>query len=117
MAPQTDSPRTAGVAMTLPDYWDDAARELASRDTVLSKLATRYPGLVMGSRGDAFSTLARAIVGQQISVKAAQSVWDRLGAEVSAITPPQVAAAELQRLRSCGLSGQKCAYLLDLAER
>src|SRR5256885_16918539 len=110
MAPQTDSPRTAGVAMTLPDYWDDAARELAARDMVLSKLATRYPGLALGSRGDAFSTLARAIVGQQISVKAAQSVWDRLMTEIQAMTPPAVAAADLPRPRNCGLSGQECAY-------
>jgi DNA-3-methyladenine glycosylase II len=103
--------------MTMPDYWDDATRELAARDNVLSKLATRYPGLALGSRGDAFSTLARAIVGQQISVRAAQSVWDRLATEIEAITPPAVAAADLPRLRSCGLSGQKCAYLLDLAQR
>ena len=103
--------------MNMPEYWDDATRELAARDTVLSKLTTRYPGLALGSRGDAFSTLARAIVGQQISVKAAQSVWDRLMGEVKAMTPGSVAAAELARLRTCGLSGQKCAYLLDLAQR
>src|SRR2546421_3293833 len=103
--------------MTMPEYWNDAARELPAGDTVLSKLATRYPGLALGSRGDAFSTLARAIVGQQISVKAAQSVWDRLMTEIQAMTPPAVAAADLPRLRNCGLSGQKCAYLLDLAER
>ncbi|HEV7393446.1 MAG TPA: DNA-3-methyladenine glycosylase 2 family protein [Burkholderiales bacterium] len=103
--------------MSVPDYWNDATRELAARDNVLSKLIARYSGLAMGSRGDAFSTLARAIVGQQISVKAAQSVWDRLTIEISAITPPAVVAAELARLRTCGLSGQKCAYLLDLAER
>lgn len=103
--------------MNMPEYWDDATRELAARDTVLSKLTTRYPGLALGSRGDAFSTLARAIVGQQISVKAAQSVWDRLMGEVKTMTPGSVAAAELARLRTCGLSGQKCAYLLDLAQR
>ncbi|MGZ5094054.1 MAG: DNA-3-methyladenine glycosylase family protein [Burkholderiales bacterium] len=103
--------------MSAPEYWNDATRDLAARDNVLSKLTTRYAGLPMGSRGDAFSTLARAIVGQQISVKAAQSVWDRLMTEIDAITPPAVVAAELTRLRTCGLSGQKCAYLLDLAER
>lgn len=103
--------------MTVPAYWDDATRDLASRDTVISKLTTRYPGLALGSRGDAFSTLARAIVGQQISVKAAQSVWDRLLAEVNAITPANLVSAEPPRLRTCGLSGQKCSYLLDLAQR
>jgi DNA-3-methyladenine glycosylase II len=106
-----------GVPMTEPAYWQHAARELAARDKVLSKLTTRYPPLTMGSRGDAFSTLARSIVGQQISVKAAQSVWERLGKEVRAVTPDNVSAADDARLRGCGLSGQKSAYLRDLARR
>lgn len=103
--------------MSTPDYWDEAARDLASRDAVLSRLAARYQGLEMGSRGDAFSTLSRAIVGQQISVKAAQSVWERLVKEITQITPAHVSAADVARLRTCGLSGQKSAYLLDLAQR
>ena len=104
-------------AMSTPDYWEEAIRELAARDTVLSKLAARYPGLVVGSRGDAFSTLARAIVGQQISVKAAHSVWQRLQTELTAVTPGHVGAADMARLRTCGLSGQKAGYLVDLAQR
>ncbi|MGZ8210580.1 MAG: DNA-3-methyladenine glycosylase family protein [Burkholderiales bacterium] len=103
--------------MKIPDYWDAAARELAARDAVLAQLVPRYQGLALGSRGDAFSTLARAIVGQQISVKAAQSVWDRVVQEVGTMAPASVAAAEPVRLRACGLSRQKCAYLLDLAAR
>jgi DNA-3-methyladenine glycosylase II len=103
--------------MTTPDYWNEATRELVARDPVFSRLATRYEGLALGSRGDAFSTLARAIVGQQISVKAAASVWDRLVAEIVEVTPANLAAADLARLRTCGLSGQKCGYLSDLAAR
>jgi DNA-3-methyladenine glycosylase II len=106
-----------GRAMSTPDYWDEATRELAARDPVLSKLAARYPGLAMRSRGDAFSTLARAIVGQQISVKAAQSVWDRLLTELTDMKPERLSAADAARLRTCGLSAQKAAYLLDLAQR
>lgn len=110
---------TAGErnAMSTPEYWDEATRELAARDAVLSKLAARYPGLMVGSRGDAFSTLARAIVGQQISVKAAQSVWERLVTELTEMSPTRVCAADATRLRTCGLSGQKAAYLTDLAQR
>ena len=104
-------------AVKSPDYWDEATRELAKRDKVLAKLVKRYHGMALGSRGDAFSTLARAIVGQQISVKAAQSVWDRFTAEVKQMTPKHVSASDLARLRTCGLSGQKSAYLLDLAQR
>jgi DNA-3-methyladenine glycosylase II len=117
MAAAAAAPHAASVAMSVPDYWDEAARELGARDPVLSKLIGRYPGLAVGSRGDAFSTLSRAIVGQQISVKAAQSVWERLVAEVAEVTPQNVMAADAARLRTCGLSGQKCAYLSDLAER
>jgi DNA-3-methyladenine glycosylase II len=103
--------------MSTPDYWDEAKRDLFARDAVLAKLVRRYEGLAMGSRGDAFSTLARAIVGQQISVKAAQSVWNKFQAEVVEMTPVHVAACEMTRLRTCGLSGQKCGYLTDLAAK
>jgi DNA-3-methyladenine glycosylase II len=100
-----------------PRYWKQATRELSARDAVLRKLITRFNGLALGSRGDAFATLARAIVGQQISVKAAQSVWDRLTARVGNITPTDIARAQAPWLRGCGLSNQKVVYLQDLAAR
>ena len=101
--------------MRTPDYWTQATRELAQRDAVLSGLIGRFQGLALGSRGDAFSTLARSIVGQQISVKAAQSVWDRLAGRLGTVTPESLASARKPTLRSCGLSGQKAGYLKDLA--
>ena len=101
--------------MTTPHYWKNATRELAARDAVLKKLVAKFKGLTLGSRGDAFSTLARAIVGQQISVKAAQSVWDRLAAEVQTVSPVAIFSADSQRLRACGLSNRKVGYLQDLA--
>jgi DNA-3-methyladenine glycosylase II len=100
-----------------PHYWKQATRELAARDAVLKSLIGQFKGLALGSRGDAFQTLARAIVGQQISVKAAQSVWNRLAAEMKTVTPAALQNADIARLRACGLSGQKAAYLLDLAGR
>jgi DNA-3-methyladenine glycosylase II len=100
-----------------PRYWNKATRELAARDPLMQKLIVQHRALAVGSRGDAFQTLARAIVGQQISVKAAQSVWDRFTAAHSAVTPPVIAASSLEHLRRCGLSGQKSAYILDLATR
>jgi DNA-3-methyladenine glycosylase II len=111
------TPPPSSESVAAPHYWEEATRELAARDAVLSRLVPRYHALTVGSRGDAFSTLARAIVGQQISVKAAQSVWQRVLAEVKEMTPMHVGRAEPTRLRSCGLSGQKTAYLLDLAQR
>ena len=100
-----------------PAYWSTAARELAARDTVLKLLIAQFAGLALGSRGDAFSTLARAIVGQQISVKAAQSVWDRLSDRLETVTPEALDRARKPTLRGCGLSGQKADYLKDLAGR
>ncbi|OGA21409.1 MAG: DNA-3-methyladenine glycosylase [Betaproteobacteria bacterium RIFCSPLOWO2_02_FULL_67_26] len=101
--------------MRTPEYWTQATRELAERDAVLRELVGRFQGLALGSRGDAFSTLARSIVGQQISVKAAQSVWDRLAGRLGAVTPESLARSRKPALRNCGLSGQKAGYLKDLA--
>jgi DNA-3-methyladenine glycosylase II len=90
---------------------------LSARDPVLKKLIAEHKTISVGSRGDAFQTLARAIVGQQISVKAAQSVWDRFVAAHDAVAPSVIAASSIETLRSCGLSGQKSGYILDLATR
>jgi DNA-3-methyladenine glycosylase II len=98
-----------------PLYWDQAARELADCDPVLGALIERFPGLAPRRRGDAFSTLARAIVGQQISVQAAESVWQRFIAVVGAVAPSAVVQRTEDELRTAGLSRQKIAYLRDLA--
>src|SRR5512141_302831 len=60
-----------------PAYWDEATRTLGKRDRVLRRLIRAYPGIHLKRRSDPFTTLARAIVGQQISVKAADSIWRR----------------------------------------
>ena len=100
-----------------PQYWKQATRELAARDAVLRRLIAEFKGLALGSRGDAFATLARAIVGQQISVRAAQSVWDRLSDRLGTVTPEVLIRARKPTLRGCGLSGQKSDYLKDLAAK
>lgn len=98
-----------------PDYWQQACAELAAADPVLDTLVERYRGGVLVSRGDPFSTLARSIVGQQISVKAADSVWARVAAALPQIAPDAVLAATPEDLRACGLSARKVEYLGDLA--
>ena len=98
-----------------PLYRDQAARELADRDPVLRELIARFPGIALERRGDAFATLARAIVGQQISVKAAESVWQRVVAAVGNVAPPAVCERSEVELRAAGLSRQKVAYLRGLA--
>lgn len=100
-----------------PRYWTRAASELSTRDPIMKKLIAQHGTLTLGSRGDAFQTLARAIVGQQISVKAAQSVWNRFVVAHGTVAPAVIAASTIARLRDCGLSGQKSGYILDLATR
>ena len=66
------------VEAVAPEYWEQACRELMKQDRILKKLIPKYGSGFLVTRGDAFTTLARAIVGQQISVTAAQAVWDRV---------------------------------------
>lgn len=103
--------------MTQPRYWSRARRALAAVDPVLGALMAQHRGLTLASRGDAYQTLARAIIGQQISVKAAQSVWDRFAATAGTVTPQRIAGLPVATLRGCGLSGQKVGYLQDLSAR
>ena len=107
-----------------PAYWDEATRTLARRDRVLGRLIRAYPGIHLKRRTDPFTTLARAIVGQQISVKAADSIWRRFVAAVDSgeprgfpcLAPTRVATASIPALRACGLSMRKAEYLTDLAQ-
>jgi DNA-3-methyladenine glycosylase II len=105
--------------MATPDYWDDACKYLSKRDRVMRKLIAQFGQARLQSRGDAFTTLARSIVGQQISVKAAQAVWDRFAQLIDGpphrIAPAAVLALKVERLREVGLSARKVEYLRDLA--
>jgi DNA-3-methyladenine glycosylase II len=99
-----------------PEYWDRAKRALSRRDPVLATIIRRHPRVHLVARGEPFQTLARAIVGQQFSVKAAQSVWNRLLQVAPAMTPAAVLALKRPRLRACGLSDRKTEYIADLAQ-
>ena len=99
-----------------PEYWDRARRALARRDEVLARIMRRHPRVHLVARGAPFQTLARAIVGQQISVKAAQSVWNRVLQAAPGMTPAEVLALPRPRLRACGLSDRKTEYIADLAQ-
>jgi DNA-3-methyladenine glycosylase II len=98
-----------------PAYWPEACAALAAEDPVMAALIASYDGEFLQSRGDAFYTLARAIVGQQISVKAADSVWARFEALVGVVEPGRVIAQAEEALRSVGFSRQKVTYMHDLA--
>ncbi len=123
----THAPSAARMAGREPqcrrhaDYWDDACKHLRKRDRVMKKLIPQFGEARLQSRGDAFTTLARSIVGQQISVKAAQSVWDRFAAlpPASRRRASRRSGARARRVDACappGLSARKVEYLGDLAE-
>jgi DNA-3-methyladenine glycosylase II len=99
-----------------PDYWDKAKRSLARRDATMAQIMRAHPKVFLAKRGEPFMTLARAIVGQQISVKAAQSVWDRFAACVGEVSPQNVLKKQRPVLRACGLSDRKTEYIADLAQ-
>ena len=102
-------------SLLVPGYWEDAKAELMKRDRIMKKLIPRFGDLQLVGRGEPFVTLARSVVGQQISVKAAQSVWERLLVACPKMTPAQVIRAGEEKLSACGVSKRKAEYLLDLA--
>jgi DNA-3-methyladenine glycosylase II len=97
-------------------YWEVAKNHLSKRDKVLKKIIASYHGETMALRGDAFYTLARSIIGQQISVKAADTVWRRFENLLVEITPQKAIAASEINLRECGLSLQKIRYIHALSQ-
>jgi DNA-3-methyladenine glycosylase II len=99
-----------------PDYWDAATVQLMKRDRIMKKLIPKHPDIWLRTRGNPFVTLARSIVGQQISVKAAESVWQRFLLECGKRpTPASVQKSGVDQLRSAGLSARKAEYILDLS--
>jgi DNA-3-methyladenine glycosylase II len=108
-----------GLVASAPDFWDQACGHLAKRDRVMRKLIPNCGPSRLQCRGDAFTTLARSIVGQQISVKAAQMVWDRfmlLMPEGSKpLSPEGLMRLSTSDMRSAGLSVRKVEYLQELA--
>lgn len=95
--------------------WEEAQNQLMEREPRFGDLINRFPGEVLSGKGDPFQTLANAIVGQQISVKAAESIWNRLKASVHQVAPEEILALNGEELRSLGLSGRKAIYLQNLA--
>jgi DNA-3-methyladenine glycosylase II len=101
--------------MATPAYWEDARKHLMKKDRVMKRLIPQFGQACLQSRGDAFVTLARSVVGQQISVKAAQTVWDRFAKLPQKMAPAQVLRLKIDDMRAAGLSARKVEYLVDLA--
>jgi len=111
---------TAAVALpefqpVTPVYWEEACKHLIKKDRVMRKLIPRFGDACLQVQGDAFVTLARSIIGQQISVPSAQKVWDRFAQLPHKITPANVLRLKVDDMRAAGLSARKVEYLVDLA--
>ena len=101
--------------MKKPIFWDTAKKELIKKDKELGKIIKNYPSDFLFSKSDPFYTLSRSIVGQQISVSAAQAVWERFEKKVKTVQPQAVKDIHYMKLKSCGLSRQKIKYLKSLS--
>jgi DNA-3-methyladenine glycosylase II len=113
MALTTDK---AGSGARVPSYWEEAKAELIKRDRIMKKLIPQFGDLHLVGYDDPFSTLARSIVGQQITPKSAAAAWKKLLLVCPKCTPTQVLKAGAEQLASCGLSKRKTVYILDLAD-
>ena len=98
-----------------PYFWEEACKHLVKKDRVMKRLIPQFGDVCLETRGDAFVTLARSIVGQQISVKAAQTVWERFELLPRKLTPANVLKLKVDDMRAAGLSARKVEYLVDLA--
>jgi DNA-3-methyladenine glycosylase II len=107
------------MTVRIPHYWQEAIAHVRS-DPVMDKLISRYPHSQLESRGDAFHTLARCIVGQQVSVASADAVWGRLVAYLQehhhTLSPESILKLDDEAYRRCGFSRQKIAYMRNIAE-
>jgi DNA-3-methyladenine glycosylase II len=102
---------------TKPPFWARAKRALARQDLLLDAIIRAHPGIALRSRGNSFQTLARSIVGQQISLKAANSIWLRVCATAQTIEPAAILLLSPEQLQGCGLTRRKTEYIHDLARR
>lgn len=100
-----------------PKYWAQACDFLKAEEPPIGELIDRYSGETLSSHGRAFETLARSIVGQQISVKAADTVWRRFVDVVGQATPESLIQFSPSQLRGAGLSVRKAEYVIEMAER
>ena len=101
-----------------PKYWNEAKRTLSKKDKVMRKLIHNYKDKSLVTRNDVFFSLCKSIIGQQISVKAANSVFLKFKKKCkNKITAKVVNRLPSNSLKSCGLSRQKVKGIKDLAKK
>ena len=97
-----------------PDWWNDALVHFAD-DPIMGECITTYGPKGLEGRGDLFYTIVRSIIGQQISVVAAESIWNRFETMVGTVSPQHVRQFSKEEIASCGITRPKSGYILGLA--
>ena len=101
----------------IPSYWKKAKRILSKRDPVLRKIIKKYRKDFLTTKNHPFFSLCRTIVGQQISTKAADSIWLKFEKKCkNRVAPEKVLRLTSRSLKSAGLSRQKVRYLKNIAK-
>ena len=104
--------------MKKPSYWNKAKSTLSKKDKVMRKLINSYKDGALVTRNDIFFSLCKSIIGQQISVAAANSVFSKFEKSCKGkITAKKVSKLSSQSLKKCGLSRQKVRGITDLAKK
>ena len=100
-----------------PSYWYRAKKALSKRDPVLKKIIKRYKRGFLTTRDKPFFSLCRTIIGQQISTRAADSIWAKFEKKCKRnVTPKMVLKLSSKNLKTAGLSRQKVSYLKNIAK-
>ena len=99
-----------------PSYWNRAKNYLSKKDNVMKILIKKYDDTTLSTRKDIFYSLCKSIIGQQISVAAANSVFKKFNnACKGKITPKNVKKIGMNKLKKCGLSKQKAKGIKELS--
>ena len=116
MALVRDVAGSASLTLEVPPYWEQAKAELFKRDRIMKKLIPQFGDLHLVGHDDPFTTLARSVVGQQVTTRAADATWNKLRTALPKFTPALLIKLGAEQLAACGLSKRKTEYLLDLAD-
>tara|TARA_B100001142_G_scaffold119405_1_gene121454 strand:- start:336 stop:959 length:624 start_codon:yes stop_codon:yes gene_type:complete len=100
-----------------PEYWEEGKKNLMEVDFKIKEIIDKYEYPSLTTRDDMFFTLIRSIVGQQISVKAADTVWEKLVNKAQEIRPEIIFGMDKIEMRNCGLSERKVEYMKSASEK
>ena len=103
--------------MNMLTEWDNAVTDLSENDSIIAKIIANYPKERMEMKNDTLHTLVRSVVGQQISVRAADAIWNRLDEACNnSITEDNLLQLSIEDMRRTGLSNTKSNYIINIVK-